>query len=153
MFAKDNGKQKHLDRFFNSEKWIEICKNFKKINPPQKRGGSENTEFLTNYIINSVGKCEIYGTYVIPDLIHFVAEWCNIEYAFKVNIIMNNINKLKELEHKDGDEFLDTITKRLQNKIKDCSTRSTYPTCSTWNKYRSISKLLLYTFIYSYSYK
>ena len=23
--AKDNGKQKHLDRFLKSEKWVEIC--------------------------------------------------------------------------------------------------------------------------------
>ena len=136
--AKDNGKQKHLNKYFKSKKWSEICEKFKEIallqkrgngnnsennnenlNLPQKWRGSENTEILTNYVINSVGNCEIYGTYVHPDLVHFVTEWCNIEYAFKVNIIMNNINKLKELEHKDGNEFLETITKRLKNKIKD----------------------------------
>ena len=116
--AKDNGKQKNLNKYFESEKWIEICENFKKIGLPKKVGRPENTEFLTNYIIKE-GTQEIYGTYVHPDLIHFVAEWCNIEYAFKVNIIMNNINKLKELEHKDGNEFLDTITQRLKNKIKE----------------------------------
>ena len=117
--AKDNGKQKNIARYFESEKWKEICEKFNKISLPQKRGNGKNHEnYELFYNISNV--CiECRGTYVIPDLIHFVAEWCNIEYAFKVNVIMNNINKLKELEHKDGNEFLNTITERLQNKIKD----------------------------------
>ena len=117
--AKDNGKQNHLCRFFESEKWKEICEKFKEIALRQKRSNGKNYEnYELFYNISNV--CiECRGTYVIPDLIHFVAEWCNIEYAFKVNIIMNNINKLKELKHEDGNEFLETITERLQNKIKD----------------------------------
>ena len=40
--------------------------------------------------------------------------------GFFIKTLRKNIlNKLKELEHEDGNEFLDTITERLQNKIKD----------------------------------
>lgn len=105
--------------FFDSERWIEICEKFKEIVSPQKRGNEKNSENYESFYNISNVCIECRGTYVHPDLVHFVAEWCNIEYAFKVNIIMNNINKLKELEHKDGNEFLETITKRSKNKIKD----------------------------------
>ena len=36
---------------------------------------------------------EYRGQYVHPNLVHFVAEWISIEYAFKVAEIMNLINE------------------------------------------------------------
>lgn len=112
--AKDNNKQKHLERYLKSDKLDEICSSWLKISLPQKRGGLVNKSELT-YIITT-GTQEIYGTYVHPELIHFVAEWCNIEYAFKVCIIMNEINKLKELKNKDGKENLQNIINELKHK-------------------------------------
>lgn len=110
--AKDNGKRKNLDKYFKSEKWIEIVDNFK---PPAFLGGSEIKPI---YTINSEGKCETYGTYVYPDLVHFVAEWCNISYAFKVSVIMNNINTIKNLSHIDGNDNLDNIINKQKREIE-----------------------------------
>ena len=109
--AKDNGKRKNLDKYFESEKWNEIIDNF---GSPKKLGDSI-------YVIstdNKGYKHEIYGTYIHPDLVHFVAEWCNISYAFKVSVIMNNINTIKNLSHTDGNENLDNIINKQKREIE-----------------------------------
>ena len=113
--AKDNNKQKNFDKYINSDKWKEICDNYTKFGLPKKIGRPDNCVLF--YVIKD-GTQEIYGTYVHPDLIHFVAEWANIEYAFKVNIIMNEINKLKELKNKDGKENLQDVINELKDKNK-----------------------------------
>lgn len=95
--AKDNNKSHQISNYLKSEKWKEICNSFKENNPTQICVGCENKPY---YVINSEGKCETYGTYIHPDLIHFIAEWCNIDYAFKVSIIMNKINEIKILPTK-----------------------------------------------------
>ena len=123
--ANDNGKRKRLPEYLKSDKWIEICETYKngtivdvqhenseKVDPPENSVGYENSLF---YTINSVGKCETYGTYVHPKLVHFVAEWCNISYAFKVATIMDNIDEIKTLRKHSGDYNLDrTIDDQLQ---------------------------------------
>ena len=35
---------------------------------------------------------EFKGTYIHPKLVHFVAEWVDLEYAFTVSEIMDSIN-------------------------------------------------------------
>lgn len=112
--AKDNGKQKHLSRFIESEKWNEICGAFEN-SLPQKRGNEKITLF---YILREGYSIDTRGTYVHPKLIHFVAEWCNIIYAFKVAMIMDNINELKEVKNINGEENLKEIIDDLKYKIK-----------------------------------
>ena len=62
------------------------------------------------------------GIYVHPDLIHFVAEWISIEYAFKVKRIMDLINERNKIENKSLDdtinELQDTIT-ILKNELAE----------------------------------
>ena len=89
--AKDNGKQKRLNEYFESNKWKEIVDNFENFKSPDFSGDS----IYAISTDNKGYKHEIYGTYIHPDLVHFVAEWCNISYAFKVSTIMNNINTIK----------------------------------------------------------
>jgi hypothetical protein len=36
---------------------------------------------------------EVQGQYIHPDLVHFVAEWISIEYAFQVDDLMIAINE------------------------------------------------------------
>ena len=58
------------------------------------------------------------GIYIHPDLIHFVAEWVSIEYAFKVKRIMDLINERNQIENKS----LDDTIKQLQeenSKLKE----------------------------------
>ena len=131
--AKDNGKQKHLDRFINSDKWKEICEAYMneavKNSLPRFRGRPENSEKFDSfdslneqeinlsYVIKS-GTQEIYGTYVHPKLIHFVAEWCNISYAFKVATIMDNIDKIKTLRKTSGNYNLTQTIEKQCSEIK-----------------------------------
>ena len=113
--AKDNDKQKRLNEYFKSDKWKEICSIMKNISPDFS--GKTYTQLYYKITTTEIGgKIETYGTYVHPDLVHFVAEWCNIEYAFKVNIIMNEINKLKEVNKKNGNEYLNKIITELKDK-------------------------------------
>ena len=53
-----------------------------------KSRGPRNTSKIQN--LNATN--EFKGTYVHPKLIHFVAEYCSVEYAFMVAEIMDNIN-------------------------------------------------------------
>ena len=110
--AKDNGKQKNLDKYFKSDKWKEIHEAFKNSLP--KKVGGDKIELI--YTIKT-GTQEIYGSYVHPELIHFVAEWCDISYAFKVSAIMNNINRIKDLKSRDGNDNLDSIIRQQKSEI------------------------------------
>ena len=110
--ANDNGKRDGLKKYFKSDKWNEICENF---DPGPNFSGSKNRPF---YTINSIGKCETYGTYVHPKLIHFVAEWCNISYAFKVARIMDNIDELKSLKNRTGNENLEIVIDNQKREIE-----------------------------------
>ena len=60
--------------------------------------------YLSNEISKDVQNCtplyelkksynQMQGQYITPDLIHFVAEWLNIEYSFKVKHIMDSVNE------------------------------------------------------------
>ena len=122
IYKDNNINQSSFNRFMNSENWKEICENFKN----NVLFANENrTEIIEFYNINNKEhegyKREIYGTYVHPDLVHFVAEWCNISYAFKVSVIMNNINTIKNLSHEEGNENLDNIINKQKREIERLS--------------------------------
>ena len=55
---------------------------------------SEGARISAPSITAKIGvKPEFQGEYIHPKLIHFVAEWCNDDYAFKVAELMDSINK------------------------------------------------------------
>ncbi|EAX98010.1 hypothetical protein TVAG_114620 [Trichomonas vaginalis G3] len=70
-----------------------------------KSGSTSKQAFyeLTKGVIN-----EFKGIYIHPDLIHFVAEWCSVKYAFYVKDIMDSIDK-KVHEKLDEEELEDTV--------------------------------------------
>ena len=117
--ANDNNKRDGFKKWIKADKWNEIynvwLNNFSgKFFPEMK-----NKEILPYYKITTTeigGKIETYGTYVHPELIYFVAEWCNVEYAFKVSAIMNEINKIKEVKDIDGKEYLNKVITELKDK-------------------------------------
>ncbi|EAX93011.1 hypothetical protein TVAG_007350 [Trichomonas vaginalis G3] len=51
---------------------------------------------------------EFKGICIHPDLVHFVAEWCSVKYAFYVKDIMDSIDK-KVHEKLDEEELEDTV--------------------------------------------
>lgn len=78
--------------------------------------------------VKSGGKIDIsnliQGTYLHPELVHFPAEYCNLQYAWKVKSIMNVINeennsKLNALVHS-----LQTENRNLRKRISHVLTEN-----------------------------
>ena len=82
--SKLGNNTKRARDFIKSDRFLHICDCWKMRN--QSNANASPTYMLTQ--INN----EFKGVYVHPDLIHFVAEWVDIEYAFTVSDIMNSIN-------------------------------------------------------------
>ena len=122
--ANDNGKRKRLPEYLKSDKWKEICeaynneaiKNILTENSVRTKNGEFSYE-LTNKT-DPGHKREVYGTYVDPKLVHFVAEWCNISYAFKVATIMDNIDRIKTLRKTSGNYNLTQTIEKQCSEIK-----------------------------------
>ncbi|KAI5529678.1 hypothetical protein TVAGG3_0326570 [Trichomonas vaginalis G3] len=103
--AREAGKLNHLNRFLNSAKMQEILEFWLKEYGGAKSGSTSKQAFyeLTKGVIN-----EFKGIYIHPDLVHFVAEWCSVKYAFYVKDIMDSIDK-KVHEKLDEEELEDTV--------------------------------------------
>ncbi|KAI5484334.1 hypothetical protein TVAGG3_0909750 [Trichomonas vaginalis G3] len=103
--AREAGKLNHLNRFLNSAKMQEILEFWMNEYGGAKSGSTSKQAFyeLTKGVIN-----EFKGIYIHPDLVHFVAEWCSVKYAFYVKDIMDSIDK-KVHEKLDEEELEDTV--------------------------------------------
>ncbi|KAI5498029.1 hypothetical protein TVAGG3_0822930 [Trichomonas vaginalis G3] len=103
--AREAGRLNHLNRFLNSAKMQEILEFWMKEYGRAKSGSTSKQAFyeLTKGVIN-----EFKGIYIHPDLVHFVAEWCSVKYAFYVKDIMDSIDK-KVHEKLDEEELEDTV--------------------------------------------
>lgn len=92
--AADNGKQKNFARFLESHRWNDITITYRR-----SMGHLENEvtpQTITYILTGTEYDNRIRGTYVHPELVHFIAEWADLEYAFKVAHIMNLINRNNE---------------------------------------------------------
>ncbi|KAI5509690.1 hypothetical protein TVAGG3_0707980 [Trichomonas vaginalis G3] len=109
--TREVGRLNHLNRFLNSTKMQEIIEFWMNEYGRAKSGSTSKQAFyeLTKSVIN-----EFKGIYIHPDLVHFVAEWCSVKYAFYVKDIMDSIDK-KVHEKLDEEELEDTVenTKHL----------------------------------------
>ena len=82
--------------FKRSDRWRKIIEYW---NSQEEKSGVQNCTSVPLYELK--GKYDkSRGTYVHPKLIHFVADWISIEYAFKVAEIMDLINQRNEIEKK-----------------------------------------------------
>ena len=69
-------------------------------------------------------KPEFQGEYIHPKLIHFVAEWCSDDYAFKVAELMDSINdsvhqRLNDLKLPDTPQNANTVFNLIIDEQKD----------------------------------
>ncbi|KAI5544126.1 hypothetical protein TVAGG3_0095950 [Trichomonas vaginalis G3] len=103
--AREARRLNHLNRFLNSTKMQEILEFWMNEYGQAKSGSTSKQAFyeLTRGVIN-----EFKGIYIHPDLVHFVAEWCSVKYAFYVKDIMDSIDK-KVHEKLDEEELEDTV--------------------------------------------
>ncbi|EAX83695.1 hypothetical protein TVAG_245670 [Trichomonas vaginalis G3] len=103
--AREAGRLNHLNRFLNSAKMQEILEFWLKEYGRAKSGSTSKQAFyeLTKGVMN-----EFKGIYIHADLVHFVAEWCSVKYAFYVKDILDSIDK-KVHEKLDEEELEDTV--------------------------------------------
>ncbi|KAK8838423.1 hypothetical protein M9Y10_033049 [Tritrichomonas musculus] len=109
--SKLGNNSKRARKYIISDRFIQICLYWTQRNP------SKSPKYMLSDAPNG-----FRGVYVHPDLIHFVAEWVDIEYAFTVADIMNSINnkvhETLEKQHKpDTIENANPIFKAIAKKI------------------------------------
>ena len=101
---------KNLYNLRRGKRWNEILKYW------LDEGVSEGCVNLRIPIIElKKGYNKAQGTYIHPDLIHFVADWISIEYAFKVSKIMNLINERNQIEHKSLNNTINLLQVTITN--------------------------------------
>lgn len=115
--AKLGNDKKETRKYVNGEKFDEICNLWMKTQSGKNR---PDPEIIAKYQLLNVSN-EIKGTYVHPELIHFVAEWVDISYAFKVNYIMNSINELYHVKNTSFDNERKNILDNIKNDISKCT--------------------------------
>ena len=107
--------------FFNykqNKEWAEIVNYFEKQQPCEITGLVGPAEYRIHSGIPDKYKF-LRGTYVHPDLIHFVAHWCSIEYAFKVSKVMNLINERANITETPSNENLNLVIEQLKKENEE----------------------------------
>ena len=85
-------KRRHLERFLKSEDMVGIIQYWTENECKMRRPPFGATNETRPYYQNLRASNEFKGTYVHPDLIHFVAQWVDVSYAFAVKHVMDSIN-------------------------------------------------------------
>jgi hypothetical protein len=112
--AIDNGKE--IRDYIDSKEFAEVVVEWRK----------RVTDGTKPYNQISGGDVKFRGTYVHPNLVHFVAHWADIKYAFKVQTIMDSINDQNNAavnqivaELKEKAIEMDDEIDELKSKIED----------------------------------
>ena len=93
-------------KFKNSKSWKDTLEAFDLVIKPHL---SDAGKFGTpSFIAPKQVKPEFQGEYVHPKLVHFIAEYCNKIYAFKVAELMDSIND-KVHEQLEKQSLPDTV--------------------------------------------
>ena len=109
--------QRRARKYINGEKFDEICNLWMKTQSGKNR---PDPEITAKYQLLNVSN-EIKGTYVHPELIHFVAEWVDISYAFMVSDIMNSINEVYHVKNTSFEDERKNILDNIKNDISKCT--------------------------------
>ena len=112
-------KRNNLGRYLKSAEMKEIIQYWKEFELPNRRLKSEATQDSPVFYELIKVSNEFRGIYVNPDLIHFVAEWIDIDYAFAVKHVMDKINEYSHAVNKSFDQAKDEIINQLQAKIEE----------------------------------
>lgn len=112
--SKMGNNNKLARKFVNSEKFYNLCEIYKKF------GSGRNCpdQIIPKYELKNVAN-ELKGIYINPELVHFVAEWVNYEYAFTVSRIMDSINERAKLKNISDNENLNEIINKLNEENKE----------------------------------
>ena len=109
---------KDFRHYKENQEWTEIINYFEKQQPSEFRRLVGPAEYRIHSGIPDKYKF-LRGTYVHPDLIHFVAHWCSIEYAFKVSKVMNLINERANITETPSNENLNLVIEQLKKENEE----------------------------------
>ena len=104
---------KDFRHYKENQEWTEIVNYFEKQQLSEFRRLVGPAEYRIHSGIPDKYKF-LRGTYVHPDLIHFVAHWCSIEYAFKVSKVMNLINERANITETPSNGNLNLVIEQLK---------------------------------------
>ena len=116
--SKMGNETRRARKFVNSEKFDELCKMWLKYGSAPNSADRNETKISSKYELKYITN-ELKGTYIHPELVHFVAEWVNYEYAFTVSRIMDSINERAKLKNISDNENLNEIINKLNEEIKE----------------------------------
>lgn len=113
--SKMGSENRRTRKFLQTDKFQEICAFFKETSVRPKTG----TPILEPILEIMNVRNEFKGIYVHPKLVHFVAEWVDLRYAFMVSSIMDSINnKVHEvLEEKQIEDTVENTKPILENVV------------------------------------
>ena len=105
-------------KFKNSKNWKDTLEAFNLVIKPKLSDAGKNG--TASFIAPKQVKPQYQGEYIHPKLVHFVAEYCNKVYAFKVAELMDSINNNvhKELEQKQLPDTPDNATPIFNNNVE-----------------------------------
>jgi hypothetical protein len=109
QICKQQGRD--FKELIRNKQWIDYIKIFNQIS-------GAGIPALTFYQISQDFSNKTRGYYVHPELIHYVANWCNTKYALKVSIIMNLLNERNKLKSLALNEEI-TLEENVRDIIKD----------------------------------
>ena len=112
--SKMGNKTRKAREFVNSKKFDKLCRIFKTFRSAQFPAD----QIIPKYELKNVSN-ELKGNYINPELVHFVAEWVNYEYAFTVSRIMDSINERAKLKNISDNENLNEIINKLNEENKE----------------------------------
>ena len=98
--------------FKQTHQWKSCIEAFKSLTDE----GAQN--WAPSYYLENVAS-KYQGEYIHPKLVHFVAEYCSVEYAFKVAHIMDKINEYSQATNQTFDETKDQLIAHLQATIDE----------------------------------
>lgn len=100
--------------FRRGKRWSKIVDYWTKYEGPE---GAVNLRLPTYDLKKGYNLAQ--GTYVHPDLIHFVAEWISMKYAFSVKHIMDSINERSLITGESFEDIKDEIIQQQKDKIAE----------------------------------
>ena len=112
--SKMGNETRRAREFVNSKKFDELCRIYKTFRSAQFPAD----QIIPKYELKNVSN-ELKGNYINPELVHFVAEWVNYEYAFTVSRIMDSINERAKLKNISDNENLNEIINKLNEENKE----------------------------------
>jgi hypothetical protein len=115
--GNDNGKE--VRHYFRGGRWIEVEEYWLKLQENSTRVNHPVFEKRVKYELDEGFSSKVAGFYCHPRLIHFVAEWADLAYAFAVEDIINSVDAVvhSELEREQLEDTVENVAPIIE-KVK-----------------------------------